>query len=67
LPSSLARIVGVENCFLFVIQNYKVAVKRTFSSKLGLPYNDCIKNVTDLESFDSELSRFLNRVNLNLI
>ena len=39
--------------------SHEVAIKRTFSSKLGLPYNDCIKNVTNLESFDSELYRYM--------
>ena len=39
--------------------SHEVAVKRTFSSKLGLPYNDCIKNVSNIESFDSDLYRFM--------
>ena len=39
--------------------NHEVAVKRTFSSKLGLPFNNCIKNVTSLDSFDSDLYRYV--------
>ncbi len=39
--------------------SHEIIIKRTFSSKLGWPYNDCIKNVTDLESFDSDLYRFM--------
>jgi len=39
--------------------NHEITIKRTFLSKLGLPFNDCIKNVTDLESFDSDLYRFM--------
>ena len=26
--------------------NHEIVIKRTFTSKLGLPYNNCIKNVT---------------------
>jgi hypothetical protein len=39
--------------------NHEIIIKRTFSSKLGWPYNHCIKNVISLESFDSELYRFM--------
>jgi hypothetical protein len=39
--------------------NHEIVVKRTFSSKLGLPFNNCIKNVTSLESYDSDLFRYI--------
>jgi hypothetical protein len=39
--------------------NHEIVVKRTFSSKLGLPFNNCIKNVTSLESYDSDLYRYI--------
>jgi len=39
--------------------NHEIAIKRTFSSKLGLPFNNCIKNVTSLESYDSDLYRYI--------
>ena len=39
--------------------NHEIIIKRTFSSKLGLPYNNCIKNVTSLDSFDSNLYKYI--------
>jgi len=39
--------------------NHEIVIKRTFSSKLGLPFNSCIKNVTSLESYDSDLYRYI--------
>jgi len=39
--------------------NHEIIIKRTFSSKLGLPYNNCIKNVTSLDSFDSNLYKHI--------
>jgi hypothetical protein len=39
--------------------NHEIVVKRTFLSKLGLPFNNCIKNVTSLESYDSDLYRYI--------
>ncbi len=34
-----------------------VAVKRVFDSKLEYPYNDCYKNLNQMDSFDSDLFR----------
>jgi len=39
--------------------NHEIAIKRTFSSKLGLPHNNCIKNITSLDSYDSDLYRYI--------
>jgi hypothetical protein len=39
--------------------NHEIVVKRTFLSKLGLPFNNCIKNVTSLDSYDSDLFRYI--------
>jgi hypothetical protein len=34
-------------------------IKKEFSSKLGLPFNNCIKDVTSLDSYDSVLYRYI--------
>jgi hypothetical protein len=39
--------------------NHEVVIKRTFSSKLGLPFNNCIKNVKSLDSHDSEIYKYM--------
>jgi hypothetical protein len=39
--------------------NHEIIVKRTFLSKLGLPFNNCIKNVTSLDTYDSDLYRYI--------
>ena len=39
--------------------NHEIGIKRTFSSKLGLPFNNCIKNVTSLDSYNSDLYKFM--------
>jgi hypothetical protein len=39
--------------------NHEIAIKRTISSKLGLPHNNCIKNITSLDSYDSDLYRYI--------
>jgi hypothetical protein len=39
--------------------NHEIVVKRTFSSKLGLPFNDCIKNVTSFDSHGSIFYRYI--------
>ena len=39
--------------------NHEIIIKRTFLTKLGLPFNNCIKNVTSLDSYDSDLYRYI--------
>jgi len=39
--------------------DYQISVKRIFSYKLGLPYNNCLKDVESIDSFDSDLYRFM--------
>jgi hypothetical protein len=39
--------------------NHEIVIKRTYTSKLGLPHNNCIKNVTSLDSHDSDLYRYI--------
>jgi hypothetical protein len=38
---------------------YEISVKRIFSYKLGLPYNNCLKDVKSIDSFDSDLYRYM--------
>jgi hypothetical protein len=37
----------------------EISVNRIFSYKLGLPYNNCLKDVKSIGSFDSDLYRFI--------
>jgi len=37
----------------------EIRVTRTFSSKLDKPYNNCLKDIESLSSFDSDLYRFI--------
>jgi hypothetical protein len=37
----------------------EILIKRIFSYKLGQPYNDCLKEVNSIDSFDSELYRYI--------
>jgi hypothetical protein len=37
----------------------EISVNRIFSYKLGLPYNNCLKDVKSIDSFDSDLYRFM--------
>jgi hypothetical protein len=37
----------------------EISVNRIFSYKLGLPYNNCLKDVKSIGSFDSDLYRFM--------
>jgi len=39
--------------------NNEISIKRTFTNKLGEPYNDCIKDVKSIDSFDSDLFRYI--------
>jgi len=39
--------------------SHEISVRRTFSYKLGLPFNNCIKNVNSLKSYNSELYQFM--------
>ncbi len=39
--------------------NYEISVNRIFSYKLGLPYNNCLKDVKSIDSFDSVLYRYI--------
>jgi len=39
--------------------DYQISVKRIFSYKLGLPYNNCLKDVKSIDSFDSDLYRYI--------
>jgi hypothetical protein len=39
--------------------DYQISVKRIFSYKLGLPYNNCLKDVESIDSFYSDLYRFM--------
>jgi hypothetical protein len=36
-----------------------IVIRRTFAEKLGQPYNDCLKDVKSLESFNSDLYRYI--------
>jgi hypothetical protein len=38
---------------------YEISVKRIFSYKLGPPYNNCLKDVKSIDSFDSHLYRYI--------
>jgi len=38
---------------------YEISVKRIFTYKLGQPYNNCLKDVKSIDSFDSDLYRFM--------
>jgi len=38
---------------------YEISVNRIFSYKLGLPYNNCLKDVKSIDSFDSHLYRYM--------
>jgi len=38
---------------------YEIPVNRIFSYKLGYPYNNCLKDVKSIDSFDSDLYRFM--------
>jgi hypothetical protein len=37
----------------------EISVNRIFSYKLGLPYNNCLKDVKSVDSFDSDLYRYI--------
>ena len=39
--------------------NYLISIKRTFSYKLGLPYNNCLKDVKSIDSYDSDVFRYI--------
>jgi hypothetical protein len=39
--------------------DYEISVKRIFTYKLGLPYNNCLKDVKSIGSFDSDLYRYM--------
>jgi len=39
--------------------NNEISIKKTFTNKLGEPYNDCIKDVKSIDSFDSDLFRYI--------
>ena len=39
--------------------NYEISVKRIFSYKLGSPYNNCLKDVKSIDSFDSDLYKYM--------
>jgi hypothetical protein len=39
--------------------DYEISVNRIFSYKLGLPYNNCLKDVKSIGSFDSDLYRYM--------
>jgi len=39
--------------------NYEISVNRIFTYKLGLPYNNCLKDVKSIDSFDSDLYRYM--------
>ena len=38
--------------------SYEIAVKRTYLNKLEQPYNNCLKDVKSIDSFDSDLYRY---------
>jgi hypothetical protein len=38
---------------------YDISIKKIFSHKLGQPYNNCLKNVKSIDSFDSDLYRYI--------
>jgi len=38
---------------------YEISIKRIFTNKLGQPYNNCLKNVKSIDSFDSDLFRYI--------
>jgi hypothetical protein len=39
--------------------NHLISIKRTFSYKLGEPYNNCLKDVKSIDSYDSDLFRYI--------
>jgi hypothetical protein len=39
--------------------DYEISVNRIFTYKLGLPYNNCLKDVKSIDSFDSDLYRYI--------
>jgi hypothetical protein len=38
---------------------YEMSVNKIFTYKLGLPYNNCLKDVKSIDSFDSDLYRYI--------
>ena len=38
---------------------YEISIKRIFTYKLGQPYNNCLKDVKSIDSFDSDLFRYI--------
>ena len=39
--------------------NHLISIKRTFSYKLGEPYNNCLKDVKSIDSYDSDVFRYI--------
>jgi len=39
--------------------NHLISIKRTFSYKLGLPYNNCLKDIKSIDSYDSDVFRYI--------
>ena len=39
--------------------NHLISIKRTFSYKLGEQYNNCLKDVKSIDSYDSDLFRYI--------
>jgi hypothetical protein len=37
----------------------EIKIKRTFTHKLGKPYNECIKDLKTIDSYDSDLFRYM--------
>jgi hypothetical protein len=37
----------------------EISVTRTFINKLGLPYNNCLKDVKSIDSFDSDIFKYM--------
>ena len=53
---------------IFFGQSSDIAFKRIDSQKLDKPFSDCIKDVTSLDSFDSNLYKYiLNSTNYTRI
>jgi len=39
--------------------NHLISIKRIFSYKLGLPYNNCLKDIKSIDSYDSDVFRYI--------
>jgi hypothetical protein len=48
-----------KGLYLATGQLNDIVVKKIFTNKLGEPYNDCIKDIKSIDSYDSDLFRYI--------